>query len=187
MAEVVLVEYRPAWATEFAALTAQLEEALGDIARRIDHIGSTAVPDLHAKDVLDVQVIVDRLVPLEALLPHGFEARFGGAIVRDHVPHGWTGPARAWDKLLYARLEGRRVHLHVRVAGAPNERYALLFRDYLRANDDARDRWGAVKARIAAETGSRDAYAEAKDPLTDVVMTEAERWATANAWSVPSP
>ena len=186
MAGVVLVEYRPVWATEFAELAACLEEALGGLARRIDHIGSTAVRGLRAKDVLDVQVIVDRLVSLEVRLPHGFEARFGGAIVRDHVPHGWNGPAGAWDKRLYARLEGRPVHLHVRVAGAPNERYALLFRDYLRSNDDARDRWAAVKARVAAEAGSRDAYAEAKDPLTDVVMLEAERWASANDWSVPA-
>ena len=187
MAEVVLVEPRPEWAAEFVELAALLHDALGGVALRIDHIGSTSVPGLLAKDVLDVQVIVNELLPLDELLPEGFLARLGGVVVADHVPDGWKGPASAWDKRLYARLDGPAppAHVHVRVRGGANERYALLFRDYLRANDAARDRWAAVKARVAAETGDRDAYAVAKDALTDQLMADAERWAEASGWSIP--
>ena len=186
MGAVDLVAHRPEWAAEFVQLARVLQDALHGVARRIDHIGSTSVPGLSAKDVIDMQVIVARLVPLDERLPAGFEARFGGAIVRDHVPAGWKGPVDAWDKRLYARLEGRIAHLHVRISGSPSERYALLFRDYLRADEDARDRWATVKARVAAESESRDAYAGAKDPLTDDLMTDAERWAHASGWSVPA-
>ena len=80
--------------------------------------------------------------------------------------------------------EGRRVHAHVRAAGSPNERYALLFRDYLRAHDDARDRWALVKAELAATTATRDEYAVRKDPLTDeLLIVDAEAWASASGWN----
>jgi GrpB-like predicted nucleotidyltransferase (UPF0157 family) len=100
----------------------------------------------------------------------------------DHVPAGWSGPDGAWAKLLFIPREGRRVHAHVRALGSANERYALLFRDYLRAHDEARDRWALVKAQVAAATATRDEYAVRKDPLTDELMAAAEAWAAATAW-----
>src|SRR5438552_16157021 len=64
---IVIIEYRPEWAEEFTAIARPLREALGELALRIDHIGSTAVPGLAAKDVIDVQVTVRDLTPdLEA-------------------------------------------------------------------------------------------------------------------------
>lgn len=185
MAGVVLVAHRREWAGEFEELARSLHGVLGDAARRIDHIGSTSVPGLPAKDVIDVQLIVERLVPLPALLAAGFEERFGGAVVRDHVPLGWDGPEAAWDKRFYARRDDRPVNLHVRASGSANERYALLFRDYLRSHDEARDHWAAVKAHVAAETGDLEAYTVAKDSLSDVLMADAEVWAAAAGWSVP--
>jgi dephospho-CoA kinase len=86
--------------------------------------------------------------------------------------------------LLFQPASGRPVNAHVRVAGSPNERYALLFRDYLRANDDVRDSWADVKRRLAAAAVSRDAYTDTKDSLTDQLMADAEEWAKATGWSV---
>jgi GrpB-like predicted nucleotidyltransferase (UPF0157 family) len=161
-----------------------LRDALGALALRIDHIGSTSVPGLAAKDVVDLQVIVERLTPVEPLIEAfsaaGYTLR---AVGEDHVPAGWEGPRSAWAKLLFLPREGRRVHAHVRVAGSPNERYALLFRDYLRAHDSVRDRWAIVKAELAGATATRDEYAIRKDPLTDELMAGAEAWASATGWN----
>ena len=106
-----------------------------------------------AKDIVDVQVIVEELATeriAAALEAAGFELQADPLTRRDHIPAGWSGPDAAWDKLLFKPRSGRAVNAHVRVAGSPNEWYALLFRDYLRANDEARDAWSDVKRRLAA-------------------------------------
>ena len=121
----------------------------------------------------------------EAFARARFEPRLGGAIVHDHVPDWWDGDATAWSKRLYGPAAGeRRVNAHVRIAGSPNERYALLFRDYLRAHDDVRDRWGETKREIAASVADIDGYLDVKDPLTDDLMRAAEKWAEAAGWRV---
>jgi dephospho-CoA kinase len=101
--------------------------ALGDLVVRIDHIGSTAVPGLPAKDVIDVQVIVRSLEPSAelsaAFASIGFTPKLGKLKLRDHVPAGWEGDQAAWDKLLFGPHEGERPsNVHVRVSGSPNER-----------------------------------------------------------------
>jgi dephospho-CoA kinase len=181
---VVLFDYRPAWPLEFEHIAEQLR---GGVVLRVDHTGSTSVPGLVAKDVVDLQAIVERL-DVEQLVQQFAAVRFElnpePLTRRDHVPVGWGGPAAAWDKLLFQPATGRPVNAHVRVAHSPNERYALLFRDYLCANDDARDAWADVKRRLASTAVSRDAYTETKDPLTDQLMADAEAWAKATGWSV---
>lgn len=186
LSAVELVASRAEWAAEFETLARQLEAALGPLALRIDHVGSTSVPGLAAKDVIDVQVIVESFAPeIDAALTRaGLTAPFGAERLRDHVPKGSTWPEERWEKLLYVAASGRAAHVHVRLTGSPNERYALLFRDYLRADETARRAWEAVKRRVAAEAPDRAAYAEAKDPLCDELMVGAERWAAASGWSV---
>ena len=69
---------------------------------------------------------------------------------------------------------------------SPGERYALLFRDFLSANERARDLWGRFKERLADETGGdRELYTELKDPATDVLIVSAEQWAQASGWPGP--
>ena len=58
-----IIDYQPTWPAEFAAIAATLRHALGDLALRIDHIGSTSVPGLAAKDIIDVQIAVAALTP----------------------------------------------------------------------------------------------------------------------------
>ena len=180
---IAVVAPRPEWPAEFEAVARRLRDALGPRALRIHHIGSTSVPGLAAKDIVDLQVIVESLDGLEeAFAEAGFEPRLGGRIVHDHVPAGWHGDPDLWSKRLFG---APRVNAHVRLADSPNERYALLFRDYLRAHPAVRDRWAETKRRIAAESADIDAYLDVKDPLTDELMTDAEAWATATGWQVP--
>lgn len=185
---VEIVEPRDGWSGEFDALATRLSSALGPLALRIDHIGSTSVPGLAAKDVIDAQVIVESLELrpqiVERFAVIGFTPKLAELKLRDHVPGGWEGDESTWDKLLFGPPAGERPsNIHVRVAGAPNERYALLFRDFLRANDRARDLWGSFKRRLAAETGGdRELYASLKDPATDVLLATAEEWARQTDW-----
>jgi GrpB-like predicted nucleotidyltransferase (UPF0157 family) len=180
---IIIVAYRPEWADEFTAIARLLQAALGALALRIDHIGSTAVPELAAKDIIDVQVTVADFSP-------DLEAAFGRAdysrldITQDHRPPTATGPERDWAKQFYRPPPGtRRVNCHVRRAGSANGRYALLFRDYLRAHPLATAAYGQAKQALAAHGPTDwDLYYDVKDPICDIIMAGAEDWAATTGW-----
>lgn len=172
-----VVDYRPSWPGEFAIVAAELRDLLGDRAIAVDHIGSTSVPGLAAKDCIDIQVRVaaldeEALVALFAT--RGFRCR----------PEPWNRvevtAGHEWNKLVFAPRPGHRAaNIHVRVDQGANARFALLFRDYLRADDDARRAWGAFKQRLAASVPDLLAYGQIKAPATVILMAAAERWAAA--------
>lgn len=174
---------RPA---EFQQIAAPLRAALGDRALRIDHIGSTAVPGLAAKDVLDVQVTVaalDSAAILAALAPLGYTLL--PAITGDHLPPGRAAVPAEWAKLYFrAPPDQRPTHLHIRQAGRANQRYALLFRDYLRADPGASAAYGQIKTALARlHPNDLDAYYDVKDPVCDLIIAAAELWATATGYT----
>lgn len=182
---IVVGPYDPAWPDEFEAARSRLADALGGAAVRIDHIGSTAVPGLVAKDVVDVQVTVDRLD--DPRLVPAFE-RLGATptdITADHVPPGDDPDPASWEKRYFRPpASWRPTHLHVRAAGRANQRYALLFRDYLRASAAAAAAYGQVKVALARlHPDDAEAYYDVKDPVCDLVMDAAERWAARARWS----
>jgi GrpB-like predicted nucleotidyltransferase (UPF0157 family) len=182
---IVIKPYDDAWPSEFATIDGYLRDALGELALRIDHIGSTSVPGLAAKDVIDVQIGVTDLDDprLEsALTTLGATAT---DITRDHVPPRDHSAASEWEKRYFRPpLSWRPTHLHVRVSGRSNFRYALLFRDYLRHSPSAAAAYAQVKIALARlHPDDVDAYYDVKDPVCDLIMDAAERWATTVAWS----
>ncbi|GAB4203873.1 MAG: hypothetical protein OHK0022_28450 [Roseiflexaceae bacterium] len=183
---IVIAPYHDEWPLEFEAIAAGLRAGLGDLALRIDHIGSTAVPGLPAKDILDVQVTVAALdeAVTAALTGLGYEQRAN--IVADHQPPGADGPPEHWQKRLFRPPPGQRpTNLHVRVAGRPNQRYPLLFRDYLRAHPVAVEAYATLKRRLALLAGSdMNAYTDTKDPACDLIMIAAESWAATTGWQL---
>jgi GrpB-like predicted nucleotidyltransferase (UPF0157 family) len=186
----VIVEYQARWPEEFGDICDRLASSFGKLATHIEHIGSTSVPGLAAKDVIDVQVSVTSLTPSEpleaALQAAGFIPYRKESPAWDHVPPGSyaADPPQRWLKLFAsAPPDQRRVHIHVRVAGSPNERYALLFRDFMRTHGDASGAWAIFKRELARIAESVDDYVEVKDPATDVVMVVAERWAADTGWT----
>jgi dephospho-CoA kinase len=187
---VLLTKWRADWLVDYADLATRLGAALASLAVRIDHIGSTSVPELPAKDVIDLQVIVgqlDRELIMRTLGEAGFEQRVGDWNFRDHIPAGWSGDPELWQKLVFGPpRDVRPCNVHVRVLGQPNERYALLFRDFLRADDAARVAWGRFKVELARTTKNLSDYGAVKDPATDLLMAAAERWATDVAWTHPA-
>lgn len=182
---IVIRPYDERWPVEFEALRALLCDALGDLAERVDHIGSTAVPGLAAKDVIDIQVSVTHLH--DPRITPAFEALGATAtdVTSDHVPPGDGGDPSAWEKRYFRAPAGwRRTHLHVREVGRPNQRYALLFRDYLRASPGARAAYSDVKVALARlHPEDTAAYYDVKDPACDLVMQAAELWARQESWS----
>ena len=182
---VTIVEPKATWPAEFEAIAASIGKALGALVLRIDHIGSTSVPGLPAKDVIDVQLTVaaldrERLAP--ALARAGFVDR--EEITNDHRPPGAAGPDDDWRKLFFQAGSGRPVNVHVRVAGRPNQRYPLLFRDYLRAHPDSAAAYATLKRALAALGIDRGVYADVKDPACDLIFIAAEDWAVQTRWSV---
>jgi GrpB-like predicted nucleotidyltransferase (UPF0157 family) len=186
---IAIVPYDERWPEEFDRIGRPLREALGDLALRIDHIGSTAVPGLAAKDVIDVQVTVaalDAAAIATALAPLGYTLYEG--IARDHVPPGSDDAPAEWLKLFFRAPTGqRRTNLHVRQADRANQRYALLCRDYLRAAPVTAAAYARVKEALARlHPEDQEAYYDVKDPVCDIIIDAAERWAVETGY-VPGP
>jgi GrpB-like predicted nucleotidyltransferase (UPF0157 family) len=187
---VVVRPYQPGWAAEFAALAARLRAVAGDELLGLDHVGSTAVPGLCAKDVLDVQLLVPRLADAAGLLARlraaGFRPKEG---FQCDVFRGVPADSPELGKRYVREPAGeRRVHLHVREAGRFNARFALLFRDYLRAHAPARDAYGEFKCRAAALfPASIEGYLYVKEPVFQLLYQAAELWAGQVGWTPPPP
>jgi N-methylhydantoinase B/oxoprolinase/acetone carboxylase alpha subunit/GrpB-like predicted nucleotidyltransferase (UPF0157 family) len=166
---VVIVDYDPGWARRFDAERARLAAALGAVARRIDHVGSTSVPGLAAKPVVDISVSVDDPDDDAAVLPALTAA---GYVLRVIEP----------GHRLY-RTPAADVHVHLWTAGSDDERRHLLFRDWLRVDADDRARYEAVKRELARRDWSdRQQYADAKTDVVAEIMVRAEAWAAATGW-----
>jgi GrpB-like predicted nucleotidyltransferase (UPF0157 family) len=184
---VKIVPDKESWPVEFQAIAERLRESLGDLASRIDHIGSTAVPGLAAKDVIDIQVTVAALNERvrSALTDLGYTQPEG--IWRDHRPPGFDGEEIHFEKWVFRSPEGQRpTNTHVRVQGRFNQRYALLFRDYLRSHPQTAQAYAELKRRLAKHLADPQMYPDVKDPAVDLIYLAAEDWAAAVSWQ-PGP
>ncbi|GAA4555644.1 dephospho-CoA kinase [Pseudonocardia xishanensis] len=183
----VVVDPDPGWAARGERLAARVAYAAGSVGRGVAHIGSTAVPGLPAKDVTDLQLAVRSLDEVDALVEP--LAAVGmieiPEIVQDDPQAADPDPAR-WRKRYFGGADpGQRVHLHIRVHGAPGWRYALLVRDWLRADSAACAEYLQVKRAAAEESGGDpDAarYVGRKEPWFDAALPRAEAWAASTGW-----
>ncbi|GCE15258.1 GrpB family protein [Tengunoibacter tsumagoiensis] len=185
---ITIIPYQSHWPEDFLALARPLREVLGDSALRIDHIGSTAVPGLAAKDIIDIQVTINDFdnVPrlVAALGSLGYTEAVG--ITQDHLPPLYQGPATDWEKRYFRPPTSLRpMHLHIRASGRPNQRYPILFRDYLRAHPVASAAYALIKQHLSQRhPDDVDFYYDIKDPLCDIVITAAEDWAQSTNWQM---
>jgi GrpB-like predicted nucleotidyltransferase (UPF0157 family) len=188
VAPVKISTYDPLWPKRASAVIAQLHDALGPGALRIEHIGSTAIPGMDAKDLLDVQISVADLDTAAErfdgpLIVMGFERL---PYNRDHVPVGRPDDPARWAKRFWRRRSHREsdVNLHVRLVGSSNERLALLFRDWMRAHPEAVPPYTAFKRAVAAAAPDADWYSDLKDPVVDLIVEIAESWSRRAGWTV---
>ena len=170
ISDLELSEPDPRWPAQFEAARHDLRSVLGARAMRIEHIGSTAVPDLFAKPTIDVLVVVaDTTVvlgELDSLASIGFE----------HRPDAWPDPS---SHVFFRRVVGgrRTHHLHVVPDGSYEIDDYLLLRDFLRAHADEVKAYAAHKrALVERVKGDRAGYVAAKPAYVEELLVRARRW-----------
>jgi GrpB-like predicted nucleotidyltransferase (UPF0157 family) len=160
-AAVTLVDYDPAWPERFAREAERIRAALGDRAVLLEHVGSTSVPGLAAKPIIDIVLAVA-----------------DSAAESDYVPRlvriGYVLEIREpdWHEHRMLSPTGGGVNLHVFSAGAPEIARLLRFRDRLRASREDRERYLATKRALAGRTWAwvQD-YADAKSAVVEEILT----------------
>lgn len=180
-----LVPSDPQWPAQAQRILARLRTACGHRALRVDHIGSTAVPGMAAKDVIDVQVTVDALDTADEIA----EAMLGAGYVATPITEDvaktdarstvatfdHTDDDALWRKRLYGSADpGRPTNVHMRVQGWPGQQFALLFVDWLRANPDEQASYVAHKQTVNSP--------EDKEPWFADAYRRAWAWADASGW-----
>jgi GrpB-like predicted nucleotidyltransferase (UPF0157 family) len=166
---IQVVDHDPAWSGQFARERQRIADAVGSIAVRIHHIGSTAIPKMKAKPVIDILVEVPSLDVLDekssALEALGYEALGEFGI-----------PGRRY--FCRGDAAGLRTHqVHAFKAGSPDVIRHLAFRDYLRANRPVALEYGKLKERLASlHPHDRDAYMNGKDAFVKEHEKRALAW-----------
>ncbi|WP_326836813.1 dephospho-CoA kinase [Amycolatopsis rhabdoformis] len=181
----MIAPYDETWPQQAERRLARLRLVAGERLLRADHIGSTAVPGLPAKDVLDLQLTVPTLADADALAGPLADAGFP-PLEGEWWDDPQDGSAAPWPKRLHVGADPKRpVNLHVRTPETPAWRLALLFRDWLRANPAERDAYAAVKEELAREhaaDGTVADYADAKQGWVNDAFGRAEVWAAQTSW-----
>lgn len=170
---IIVVPYDPVWKSEFMQIGSAIRKALGDIAIRINHIGSTAIEGLDAKPVIDIQISVQALEPINN---YKWRLEEIGFIHRADNPD--------LTKRYFREAPGRRrTHIHVREYGSWSEQSALLFRDYLREHPLDCRRYAETKYKLMElYRNERHRYVEAKEPIIWEIMMKASKWSQKIGW-----
>ena len=162
--QVVLEEYNPAWPEWFAQAEAQVRGALGEAALRIDHVGSTSVPGLAAKPIIDVNLVVEDTTDEDAYVP---QLEAVGYVLRVREPD--------WFEHRMLRGQDPSVNLHVFPPGCEEVQRMLIFRDRLRTNADDRELYERTKRELAAKEWKYvQNYADAKSEVVEQILERAK-------------
>ena len=184
MSRIEIIDPTGEWKAEYVSYASAIRSVIGDLAVRIDHIGSTSVEGLPAKDIIDIQMTVSHLEDpsIIALLTKV------GYVYRREMTHdnlvGVEATSPELRKVYFEEPPGeRRMHLHIRELGRLNQRYPLVFRDFLRSNVRVRQAYAAIKRELAARfPNDVNAYYAIKDPYMDTIYEAALVWATSSNW-----
>jgi dephospho-CoA kinase len=173
-----VVPYDPTWPDQAQRIIKRLETACGAKALRVDHIGSTAVPGMDGKDVIDVQITVASINVADEIAEPLAKVGYP-RVDRITADNAHTQDETLWRKRFHCAADpGRPVNIHVRVDGWPGQRFALLFTDWLKANPGVREDYlTAKRAALAAPD-----YAEAKEPWFLDAYRRAMEWAETTGW-----
>jgi GrpB-like predicted nucleotidyltransferase (UPF0157 family) len=168
-----LVDYDDSWPARFGYYRDELADALGPVALRIEHIGSTAVPGLAAKNVIDILVVVADEADL---------ASYTAAIESTGMTLAHRDAPAAWSFFRPAAPPRTR-HVHVTSKGSSRERVLLLFCDFMRSHEFAGEAYGQLKRRLAVRfADDREGYTRAKTEFILDMLDRAEQWAAHTGW-----
>jgi GrpB-like predicted nucleotidyltransferase (UPF0157 family) len=161
---IEICEYDPNWPAEFETHRDHIIRALGSAALQIEHHGSTSVPGLAAKPIIDMLLVVKDSSDEAAYLPHLESA---GYILRVREPD--------WHEHRMLRTPEKDVHLHVFSVGCSEIERHLIFRDHLRENSGDRALYEETKKRLASQDWpSMNDYAEAKTEVITQIMARTQ-------------
>jgi GrpB-like predicted nucleotidyltransferase (UPF0157 family) len=168
---IQIVDCDPAWPQLFAREAAKVRNALGAAALRVEHVGSTSVPGLAAKPIVDMLLEVADSADEAAYVPP-LEA--AGYMLRIREPH-WHE-----HRMLKGSVEGRTVHLHVFPGGCAETSRMVRFRDWLRANEADRALYERTKRDLARQEWKyMQNYADAKTAVVEEIMARAASFGVA--------
>jgi GrpB-like predicted nucleotidyltransferase (UPF0157 family) len=185
MEAITIKPHCEGWSDEFRVLAREIASIMPP-GSSIFHIGSTAVPGLDAKDVIDIQLTVPSLRNFNPSTGQRIGFDHVARITSDHCPPNLQLADEELAKY-FLRSRGRPANLHVREAGRFNQRYALLCRDYLRAHPICAAAYSQIKRRLARYAPEDvEFYYEIKDPVFDIIMEGAYEWAKTVSWSQPT-
>jgi len=157
---IEIVDYDPDWPNKFEKHAKIVARAIGGSLLRIEHIGSTSVPGLAAKPIIDILVVVPNSASESTYLP---QLQAAGYVLRVREPN--------WNEHRMFRTLNKDVHVHIYSAGCPEIQRNLAFRDRLRRNALDRRRYEQVKRELAAkEWPDMNAYAQAKTEIIESII-----------------
>lgn len=160
---IQLMEYNPAWPRQFEALAREIRAALGERVLRLDHVGSTSVPGLAAKPIIDIHLTVADSSDETSYVP-GLERI--GYVLRIREPE--------WYEHRVLKHNNPTVNLHVFSQGCAETERMLLFRDWLRAHDEDRALYEQTKRDLAQKTWAYvQNYADAKTQVVEAILARA--------------
>jgi GrpB-like predicted nucleotidyltransferase (UPF0157 family) len=155
-----VVAYDPTWPARFEAIRDRLAAALDEVAVAIEHVGSTAVPGLAAKPIIDIDVIVAERAAVPVAIA-----------ILEQLGYAHLGELGVRDREAFRRPpDTARHNLYVCLAGGEGLRNHLALRDHLRRHPEARAAYGALKQRLAGETSDIEAYVAAKTDLIVAIL-----------------
>jgi GrpB-like predicted nucleotidyltransferase (UPF0157 family) len=162
--DIKIAEYDSTWPALFAKHAKIIGDALGSAARRIEHIGSTSVPGLAAKPIIDILVVVKDSADESVYL---CQMEAPGYVLRVREPD--------WHEHRMFRTPDKDVHVHIYSDGCPEITRTLTFRDRLRRNSDDRNRYEQTKRQLATQDWSdMNAYAQAKTLVIEDVIAASQ-------------
>jgi GrpB-like predicted nucleotidyltransferase (UPF0157 family) len=160
-APILLVAYDPKWPDRFQQEAERIRRALGEQALRIEHVGSTSVPGLPAKPIIDILLVV-----ADSAKETEYVAALEGAAYKLHVREpGW------YEHRMF-KVPENDVNLHVFSAGCPEIVRMLAFREWLRTNEADRELYARSKRTLAQQEWKyTQNYADAKAPVIEEIMS----------------
>lgn len=166
---IVIADYDPEWPRRFGRERARIIAALGPAALSVEHVGSTSVPGLAAKPIVDVLLVVEDAGDEDAYLPALEKA---GYVLRVREPD--------WEEHRMVRTPEKDVHVHVFSPDSGEVERLLLLRDHLRDDEVDRERYAGTKRELASKDWpSMQHYADAKTGIIEDILARASRSSSA--------
>lgn len=168
-----IATYDSEWRVVFLKIGTQLRDSLGQLATRIDHVGSTSIVGMDAKPIVDIQISV---------VNFDDEETFRGKIEKLGFVLRKENPDKT-KKYFRENPGNRRIHIHVRRSGSFSEEMTLLFRDYLRIHPEDCKKYAEEKHRLMTIYKSdRPKYVDGKGPIVWEILQRAHLWSQSTGW-----